>query len=301
VAAVVVVVAAGIAIAVARGSGSASPGTDPVAAPSSVATGPPATATAAPGVSAATAPAAPPGSLAPGATLRPVEGPAVLARALAAPPVIDGKGDDWPALSPVIADQLVVGNTATVKGVWSLGWDTDNLYLLVDVVDPESTRSNVDRPSQLFKGDGVTVQFGAPQAPVDGISLTPGDVSLTLAPTADGRAVAAITLASGSRFDVDAGRTITGVTAAATTTPTGYTLEAKVRWSVIQQPDAPGLLTTKFEGAQFALNLLVEDADPSAASTTGIRSRVSNSRYVADHTTSDGSYRRYWGSLTLQG
>ncbi|MEP6629522.1 MAG: sugar-binding protein [Lapillicoccus sp.] len=145
------------------------------------------------------------------------------------------------------------------------------------------------------------MQFGAPQAPVDGISLTPGDVSLTLAPTADGRAVAAITLASGSRFDVDAGRTITGVTAAATTTPTGYTLEAKVPWSVIQQPDAPGLLTTKFEGAQFALNLLVEDADPSAASTTGIRSRVSNSRYVADHTTSDGSYRRYWGSLTLQG
>ena len=300
-AAVVVLAAAGIAVAVARGSGSASSGTDPVAAPSSGATGPPATATAVPGVSAATAPVAPDGSLAPGATLRPVEGPAVLARALASPPVIDGKGDDWPALPPVIADQLVVGNTATVKGVWSLGWDTDNLYLLVDVVDPESTRSNVDRPSQLFKGDGVTVQFGAPQAPVDGVSLTPGDVSLTLAPTTDGRAVAAITLGSGRRFDVDAGRTITGVTAAAATTPTGYTLEAKVPWSVIQQPDAPGLLTTTFEGAQFALNLLVEDADPSAASTTGIRSRVSNSHYVADHTTGDGSYRRYWGSLTLQG
>ena len=295
-AAVVVLVVAGIAVAVARASRSGSPSTDPVAAPSSLGTGPPATATAATGVSAPPAPTASAGALAAGATLRPVEGPAILARALVSPPVIDGKGDDWPALSPVIADLLVVGNTATVKGVWSLGWDPDNLYLLVDVVDPEPTRSNADRPSQLFKGDGVTVQFGAPDAPVDGISLTPGDVSLSLAPTTDGRAVAAITSASGSRFDVDAGRSVAGVTAAATSTPTGYTLEAKVPWSVIQQPDAPGLLTTKFAGAQFGLNLFVEDADPNAASTTGIRSRVSNNRYVADHTTSDGSYRRYWGS-----
>lgn len=116
----------------------------------------------------------------------------------------------------------------------------------------------------MFKGDGVTLQFGAPEAPVDGISLTSGDVSLALAPT-------------------------------------GYTLEASVPWSVLQQPDAPGLLSTKFAGATFGLNLLVEDADPSTSSTTGIRSRVSNNRYVADHTVNDGSYRRYWGSLTLQG
>ena len=263
-----------------------------------------ATATAAPGVSAPTpsgsaAPSAAAPTAANAAALRPIEGPALTARALATPPTIDGKGDDWPAVTPVIADQLVVGTTATVKGVWSLGWDADNLYLLAAVVDPQATRSNADRPAQLFKGDGVTIQFGAPEAPVDGISLTPGDVSLALGPTADGRTVAAMTLASGGRFDIDAGRTVTGITSAVAATPTGYTLEAKVPWSVIQQPDAPGLLSTKFAGAAFGLNLLVADADP--ASETGIRSRVSNNRYIADHTASDGSYRRYWGSLTLQG
>ena len=39
------------------------------------------------------------------------------------------------------------------------------------------------------------------------------------------------------------------------------------------------------------------DADPSSAA--GIRSRVSNNRYVSDHTSTDGGYRRYWGILTL--
>ncbi len=297
--AVAVLVAAAVAVAVSRGGGTSSSGPQPAAAASVAATSAsPATATAAPGVSALTKSA---GSVTASATLRPVEGPAIGARALATPPTIDGKGDDWPALTPVIADQLVVGTTASVKGVWSLGWDADNLYLLADVVDPEASRSNADRPAQLFKGDGVTLQFGAPEAPVDGISLTPGDVSLALAPTGDGRTVAAMTLASGSRFDVDAGRAVPGITAASATTPTGYTLEASVPWSVFQQPDAPGLLSTKFAGATFGLNLLVEDADPSTSSTTGIRSRVSNNRYVADHTVNDGSYRRYWGSLTLQG
>ena len=54
-----------------------------------------------------------------------------------------------------------------------------------------------------------------------------------------------------------------------------------------------------YAGAQFGANLIADDADPAAGSQTGIRSRVSNNRYVADHTGSDGGYRRYWGLLTL--
>ena len=34
-------------------------------------------------------------------------------------------------------------------------------------------------------------------------------------------------------------------------------------------------------------------------SQSGIRSRVSNNRYVSDHTPNDGGYRRYWELLTL--
>ena len=86
--------------------------------------------------------------------------------------------------------------------------------------------------------------------------------------------------------------------AAAVTTSSGYTVEAAVPWSVIQLPEAGGL-TTMYAGAQFGANLFVSDADPAAGSQTGIRSRVGNNRYVADHTASDGGYRRYWGLLTL--
>ena len=76
------------------------------------------------------------------ASFRPVEGPQFSARRLGTAPNIDGRGDDWPATAPIVADQLVAGNTATVKGLWSLGWDADNLYLLVQVVDPEVTTTN---------------------------------------------------------------------------------------------------------------------------------------------------------------
>jgi hypothetical protein len=219
------------------------------------------------------------------------------ARRLATQPTIDGKGDGWPAMSPIVADYAFVGS-ATIKGLWSLGWDADNLYLLVQVVDPELTTTNAQNPTRLFQGDAVTIQFGSPGANADGTNLSPGDVSLSIGPSGGTGAVAALTVGSGRSFDVDAGRSVPSVTAAALQSAGGYTVEAAVPWSVIRLPDAGGL-TTKYAGAQFGMNVITDDADPAAGSATGIRSRVSNNRYVADHTASDGGYRRYWGLLTL--
>jgi len=230
-------------------------------------------------------------------SLRPVEGPQISARQLASPPSIDGRGDEWPTTAPIVADQVVVGNATALKGLWSLGWDADNLYLFVRVVDAEVTTSNAGTPARLFQGDAVTLQFGSSGANADGSNLSPGDVSLSVGPSGGG-AVAALTVGSGRTFDVDAGRDAPAVKAAAVTTSTGYSVEAAVPWSVINLPEAGGL-STMYAGAQFAANLIVDDADPAAGSPTGIRSRVSNNRYIADHTAGDGGYRRYWGLLTL--
>ncbi|HWI32948.1 MAG TPA: CHAT domain-containing protein [Lapillicoccus sp.] len=229
---------------------------------------------------------------------RPVEGPQITARRLATPPTIDGRGEDWPATAPIVAEYLVAGNTATAKGLWSLGWDPDNLYLLVRVVDPDVTTSNAQNPARLFQGDAVTVQFGSPGANADGINLSPGDASLSIGPNGSGGAVAVLTLGSGPTFDVDAGRAAPSVKAAAVDGTGGYTVEAAVPWSAIRMSDVPGP-NPPAAGTQFGANLLVDDADAAPGSQTGIRSRVSNNRYVSDHTPNDGGYRRYWGLLTL--
>ena len=113
-----------------------------------------------------------------------------------------------------------------------------------------------------------------------------------------GGAVSAVTVGSARTFDVDAGRAAPSVKSATVTTSTGYTVEAAVPWSVIQLPEAGGL-STMYAGAQFGANLIADDADPAPGSQTGIRSRVSNNRNVADHTGADGGYRRYWALLTL--
>jgi hypothetical protein len=229
---------------------------------------------------------------------RPVEGPQISARRLATPPTIDGRGEDWPATAPIVADLLVAGNTATVKGLWTLGWDPDNLYVVVQVVDSEVTTTNAQNPARLFQGDAVTLQFGSSGANADGINLSPGDISLSIGPNGSGGAVSALTLGSGPAFDVDAGRAAPSVKAAAVSGSGGYTIEAAVPWSVIRMPEVPGP-TPPAAGTQFGGNLLVDDADPAPGSQSGIRSRVSNNRYVSDHTPNDGGYRRYWELLTL--
>jgi CHAT domain/Carbohydrate family 9 binding domain-like len=290
-AAVVTVIAVAISRTGSDGSTDAGAGVAPPA--SSVSTAP---------ASASAAASAPAGAVPSVATAtvsyRPVEGPQVTARRLATPPTIDGRGEDWPATAPVVADFLVAGNTATVKGLWSLGWDPDNLYLLVQVVDPELTTTNAQNLARLFQGDAVTLQFGSPGANADGINLSPGDVSLSLGPNGSGGAVSALTLGSGPTFDVDAGRAAPLVKAGAVAGAGGYTVEAAVPWSVIRMSQVPGP-TPPAAGTQFGATLLVDDADPASGSQTGIRSRVSNNRYVSDHTPNDGGYRRYWGLLTL--
>jgi hypothetical protein len=289
-AAAAAVLVAVVVFAVTRGGSSASPEAGPAAGPTpSVTSSPP---------SSSPVGVAPPVVATATVTYRPVEGPQFSARRLGAVPSIDGRGDDWPATAPIVADQILVGgSTVTLKGLWSLGWDDDNLYLLVQVVDPELTTANAANPPRLFQGDAVTLQFGSSGANADGSNLSPGDVSLSVGPSGGG-AVAAVTVGSGRTFDVDAGRSAPTVKAAAVTSSNGYTVEAAVPWSVIRLPEAGGL-TTMYAGAQFGANLIVSDADPAAGSPTGIRSRVSNNRYVADHTASDGGYRRYWGLLTL--
>jgi hypothetical protein len=290
-AAVAAVVVAAVVFAVSRAGSTPPPDAGPAAGSTPVAsitsTGPSTPAVVAP-------PAIPVATV----SLRPVEGPRIGARRLATPPTVDGRTDDWPAMAPLVADQLIAGNAATVKGLWWLGWDDTNLYVLVQVVDPELTTTNAQNPTRLFRGDAVTLQFGSAGANADGTNLSPGDVSLSIGPNGAGGAVSALTVGSGRGFDVDAGRVAPSVTAVAVPSTVGYTVEAAVPWGVIRLPEAGGL-STSYAGAQFGANLIVDDADPATSNETGIRSRVAHHRNVADHTASDGGYRRYWELLTL--
>jgi hypothetical protein len=296
-AAVAAVLVAVVVFAVSRAGSGAGP--ESVPQPPAAASPPAAT-----GSVSTSAPAAPPPvGVAPSvatATVayRPVEGPQFAARRLGTAPTIDGKGDDWPAMSPIVTDYVIAGDTATVKGLWTIGWDSENLYLLVQVVDSEVTTTNAQNPARLFQGDAVTLQFGSSGANADGLNLSPGDVSVSVGPNGGGGSVVAGTIGSGKTFDVDAGRSVPGVKAATVTTSTGYVVEAALPWSVIRLPEAGGPATMA-AGTQFGANLITDDADPAPGSKTGIRSRVSNNRYVADHTAGDGGYRRYWGLLTL--
>jgi hypothetical protein len=291
---VAAVLVAIVVFAITRGSDSSTDAGAGVAPPASSVSTPPVSASALTSPPAGAVPSIATATVA----FRPVEGPQITAARLATPPTIDGRGEDWPATAPVVAELLVAGNTATVKGLWSLGWDPDNLYVLVQVVDPEVTTTNAQNAARLFQGDAVTLQLGSPGANADGINLSPGDVSLSIGPNGSGGAIAALTLGSGPGFDVDAGRPAPSVKAAAISGSGGYTIEAAVPWSVIRMSEVPGP-TPPAAGTQFGANLLVDDADPAPGSQTGIRSRVSNNRYVSDHTTNDGGYRRYWELLTL--
>jgi hypothetical protein len=291
---VAAVLVAVVVFAITRGSDSSTDAGAGVAPPASSVSTPPVSASALTSPPAGAVPSIATATVA----FRPVEGPQITAPRLATPPTIDGRGEDWPATAPVVAELLVAGNTATVKGLWSLGWDPDNLYVLVQVVDPEVTTTNAQNPARLFQGDAVTLQFGSPGANADGINLSPGDVSLSIGPNEGGGAVSALTLGSGPTFDVDAGRAAPSAKARAVAGAGGYIVEAAVPWSAIRMSEVPGP-TPPAAGTQFGATLLVDDADPAPGSQTGIRSRVSNNRYVSDHTPNDGGYRRYWGLLTL--
>jgi serine/threonine protein kinase len=207
---------------------------------------------------------------------------------LPAPPTIDGDLAKWAGVSPAASAFPVFtapgwDGTADLTAAWRLAWDTTNLYVAVAVTD--DTHVQTQTGSQLFRGDGVEMQFDSDRPGDFGPGLSADDFQIALSP-GDFAALPP----SAFRFQGSDGGSFlnapggTNVTVAAQQTGQGYNLEAAIPWSELALTPTPGL------ALGLALNANDNDT-PGTAVQEVMMSHVSG-RTLTDPTT--------WGTLTLQ-
>jgi hypothetical protein len=172
-------------------------------------------------------------------------------------PVIDGHFDDWATQSSSTVDTEVFPETTTADGFsadWAGSWDRDALYLHARVTDPSLRFVDESLPSQFWKGDSISFEFGPDP---EGLSTDAGlraerDLHVIIGLTENGpRAV--INPASPRGFV--AGDFVDEISAAAAQIDGGYEIEARVPWSAVR-------IETPSRGSVFGANFNVSDAAP---------------------------------------
>lgn len=218
-------------------------------------------------------------------------GPAMSAVHLTTPPTLDGNPNDWPTSAPAsTSDRLVAGAAATVKGIWALGWTDDDLYVFVDVTDSQLTQTHAGDTTQLFKGDGVSFEFGTPLPTNRNASLEHGDAHVMLGPNANPTLIGGINLPKGSVF-AGGRKNIAGLKGVAVATDHGYRIEAAIPWTTLG-------FSPVTAGAEIGMNLNVSDAVPSGSGMGELLDMVSNNPARSGN---DAKTRSQWGTLTLLG
>jgi hypothetical protein len=190
----------------------------------------------------------------PAATIPEVENSVRIGCALTTP-VIDGQFDDWGSQSSSTVDTEVFPTTTTAEGFsadWAGSWDREALYLHARVTDPSLRPVDESQPSQFFKGDSISFEFGPDP---EGLSTDAGlrngqDLHVMIGLTESG-ARAAINPAVKGVFT--AGDFAPEITAAAARFDGGYEIEARVPWSALG-------VDTPSRGAVFGANFNVSDA-----------------------------------------
>ncbi len=223
-------------------------------------------------------------TLLPSATLNPLSvrpnGSPVTAAYLATAPTIDGLLDDWTSTA-YTADQIVFGpaawtGTSDLSATYYIGWDPGNLYLAVRVTDDHHVQIASGR--YLYKGDDVEIQLDADLAgDYYVITLNADDYQIGLSP---GDFAARPTEAY-RWYPSEAA--LTAVTVAARKTDQGYSLEARLPWSVFGVTPASGA------SYGFALSLSDNDLTGSAVQQSMVSSVPT--RRLLNPTT--------WGTLVL--
>jgi hypothetical protein len=206
---------------------------------------------------------------------------------MTSPPTIDGNLVEW-AGAATYESAFRVFNDASWDGtddltaLWRLGWDSNNLYMAVEVTDDRHVQTQTG--NQIFRGDSLDMQFDINLASSpDGLSpdnfqliFSPGDFA-GLPPSAfrfQGTAGGQILDAPGGHH----------VTLAAQPTALGYNLEAAVPWS--------DLNVTPSAGLTLGLALNANDND-----TPGTAVQEVMMSHVPGRTLTDPST---WGTLTLR-
>lgn len=225
-----------------------------------------------------------------------VTGPKVTAVRLTSGLFVDGDAQDWPADAPTFdSNALVAGDAPTVKATWALGWDLDHLSFMVKVTDPTRTQTHANDVSQLFKGDGISLELGTPTPTNANTSLETHDLQVMVGPAFDdpgdsGRFIAGLNTAAGTDF-ARGTSTIQGFKAQVNQHDYDYQIEGQIPWSTL------GLSAPRV-GTQLAINLNVSDAVPDGTGRGELLDMVSNN---PDRRQSDAATRDRWGTLTLSG
>jgi CHAT domain-containing protein len=220
-------------------------------------------------------------------------GPKISAVRLTTGLTINGNASDWPENTPTFdSNTLVFGDEPGLAGRWGLAYDEKNFYFIVAVADPTAVQTHGKDTSQLFKGDGVSFEFGTAVPKNGNNSLETGDKHVLLGPAggASSQVISAINVPSGSVF----GRgqnSIQGFQAEVSRTDDGYVLEAAIPWSTLGAEDLAA-------GAEYGMNLNVSDSVASGSRTGELNAMVSNN---PERKGNDAKFRSIWGTLTLQG
>jgi len=221
------------------------------------------------------------------ATVTPLVAANVMAARLEEQPVIDGNLSDWPEVVPVLSAYRVYGHESwdgseDLAALWQSGWDNENLYLGVTVIDDVHVQTRTD--TQIFRGDSLDIQIETNRAGGPGATLNPGTFQIIFSP-GDFNAVPAAVF----RFRGDeAGRSVQSpghnIVFQARQTEAGYVLEAAIPWRDLEVTPASALVL----GA--ALNATDNDTPGTAVQ------EVFMSNVPARTFSNPGS----WGTLTLE-
>jgi len=223
---------------------------------------------------------------APTATVDPASGrpngTPINATLLTAAPAIDGSLSDWTGVSYGVAACTYGCNLRSgdsdLSGTVFLGYDSTNLYVAVQVRDDKYVQVNSGR--YMYKGDEVEIQFDANlTADFSSTSLSSDDYQIGLSAGNFG------TVAPNAYrwYPSSLAGSLSAVEVKAKQVADGYTLEAKIPWTVFG--------VTPTSGAKYGFVISVSDGDQ--AGTAVQQSMVSSvvTRKLLNPTT--------WGTLVL--
>ena len=212
-------------------------------------------------------------------------GPLLHAARLATPPTIDAQGNDWPSVLPNAIDKLVFqaanfNGPFDQNGHFAMGWDANNLYLFVVIVD--DTHVQTQHGETLFQGDSLELQFDADLGGDFAATRIDGDdYQLGLSPGENRDAPEAFLWNPAARKGVPAGITMA---CRASSDAGGYVFETAIPWSFFG--------VTPFAGQHFGMALNSSDDDaPGTAIQQSMTSSVAT-RKLLDPTS--------WGTVQLE-
>ena len=222
------------------------------------------------------------------------------------PKVIDGNADDWPELvfhptdhviytHPRILDDPTARGGEENTSLIRLAWDATYLYVIAEVHDDVLSAPNTG--NQIWRNDAVNLNISV--IGVDGtISENPDgdDHQLTLSPgdpAAETGEQSVRFVGNGSAFSENFSNP---ADVAATHSPDGYLLEARIPWSEIGVPDPQ-------PGDQFGLLLTVFDNDGEQVNGETIQTEIKANTPPAGPERDNRWFQgpQTWGTLTLEG